>query len=104
MVFLVLMTGEAGLACDHLPCVWCMATGTRKGSVLVYFVKTGDAWVTRPAIGHGLEFSFLKMARLTALRHHGCRGINLVTGDAVQRRPVTRTMAEVTEDSLMFSF
>ncbi len=104
MVFLVLVTGEAGLTCGHLPRVRGMATGTGKGGVLVYFVKTRDIWVTRPAIGHGFDFSLLDMACFTGPRHHRGRGINFVAGDAVQRRSITRSMAEVAEDPLVFSF
>ena len=46
MVFLVLVTGEAGLTCGHLPCVRGMATGAGKGGVLVYFVKTRNIFMT----------------------------------------------------------
>ncbi len=104
MVFLVFVTGEAGLTCGHLPCMRGMATGTGKGGVGFYFVKTGDIGVTRPAVGHGFDLSFLEMASFTSLRHHRCSRVNFVAGDAVQRRSITRTMAEVAEDLLMFSF
>ncbi len=104
MVFLVLVTGEAGLTCGHLPRVRGMATRTGKGSVLVYFVKTRDIRVTRPAFGHGFDFSFLEMACFTGLGHHRGRGANFVAGDAVQRRSITRSMAEVAENPLVFPF
>jgi len=104
MVFLVFVTGQASFTCGHLPCVRGVTTGAGKGSVLFYFVETRDVWVTRLAIGHGFDFSFLEMACLTGLRHHRSRGVNFVAGDAVQRRAITRTMAEVAKDLLVFPF
>ena len=65
MIFHVFVAGEACLTRDRLPCVGGMAAGTGKGGMLVYLVKSRETWVTRLAIGHRFNFSFLDMAYFT---------------------------------------
>jgi hypothetical protein len=44
------------------------------------------------------------MAGVAGHGHHGRRGVDIVAGNAVQRWPVTCTVAEVTEDLGVFAF
>jgi hypothetical protein len=98
MGFLVVMASEAGLACRDIPRMGRVAADAGKVDVFALLVQPTQLTVTRPAVEHGLEFCFLKMASLTGHRHHRGRGVNLMTGDAVKRWPVTCLVAEAAEN------
>jgi hypothetical protein len=85
MVLLVVMAGEAGFACGYLPRMRCVTTDTGDVGVFTLLVESTEVAVAGPAIDHGLEFCFFKMACLAGHGHHRGGGVNLMTRDAVER-------------------
>jgi len=67
-------------------------------------VQPAKVTVASPAIAHGLEFRFFKMACLAGHRHHRGGGVKFMTRDAVERWPVTCPVAEVAEDRGVSAF
>lgn len=104
MVFLVVMASKTGLTCGDLPRMWHMASGARGYGVSAIFMQPFRTPVAGLAIDHGLNFRLPKMACFTSHRHHRSRGIDFVTGDTIERRPVTCPVAKVAEDLFVFSF
>jgi hypothetical protein len=102
MVFLVLMTGEASLTANDLPCVWLMASGARQRRMFTHFVQALGTPMAGFAIGHRQNFRLLKMACFALHLHHRSRGINSVTGDTVQGWPKACPMAKVAENPVVF--
>jgi len=98
MGFLVVMASEAGLACGDLPCMGCVTADTRDVDMFALLVQPTELVVTRSAIGHRLEFGFFKMTCFARHRHHRSGGVNFMTRDAVERWPVTCSMAKVAQD------
>jgi hypothetical protein len=85
MVFLILVTCEAGLTCSDLPRMRCVTTDTGNVGVFTFVMESAEVAVAGPAIDHGLEFCFFKMACLAGHGHHRGGGVNLMTRDAVER-------------------
>lgn len=103
MRFLVVMAGETGLACSDHPRVGRVAADTGDLDVFTLLMQPGEVAVASPAIGHGLEFCFFKMACLAGHRHHRGGDVNSMTGNAVEGRPVTCPVAEVAEGRSVLS-
>jgi hypothetical protein len=104
MVFLVLMAGKTSVTGSDLPCVWPMASGARGRRVLTIFMQPLGTRVAGFAIDHRLDFCLLKMACFAGHLHHRSRGIDSVTGDAVQWRPVACPVTKTAEDPFVGSF
>jgi len=67
-------------------------------------MQSFGTWVAGFAIDHRLDFCLLKMACFAGHLHHRRRGIDSVTGDAVQWRPVACPVTKTAEDSFVGSF
>jgi hypothetical protein len=104
VVLLVVVAGKTGLTCGDLPCVWPMTSRTRGRRVFTIFMQPFGTRVAGFAIDHRLDFRLLKMACLAGHLHHRSRGIDSVTGDAVQWRPVACPVAKAAEDPIVGSF
>jgi hypothetical protein len=103
MGFLVVMTGEAGLACRDLPRVGCVTAHTRDVAMFALFVQPTELGVTRLAVDHRFEFCFFKMACVAGHGHHRGGAVNFVTRDAVEGWPVTCPVAEIAEGRRVLS-
>lgn len=101
--FLVVMAGNACLAFGNLPGVGCVTADTGDVGVFTLLVESDEVAVAGPAIDHGLEFCFFKMACLASHGHHRGRGVNFMTADAVEQRPVACPVAEVAENRGLLS-
>ena len=104
MVFLILVTAEAGVTGNDLPCVRRMTSGARRRQMFFDFMQPSGTRVAGFAIDHRYDFRLLKVACFASHLHHRSRGINSVAGDTVERRPVACPMAKAAEDPLVGSF
>ena len=80
-----------------------MAGHTFRFEVLSLSVLSPKFLMAGFAIGDGFDLLLFEMARAALHGHHGCRSVDLVTGDAVEGRPVACPMAEITQDLDMVS-
>ncbi len=104
VIFLVTMTGEAGLSGGNRPNMGGMACRTIHLSVLPLVVFPGQFLVARLAVSKRFDLLLLKMARTASHGHHRSRRVDLMTGDTVEGRSVSCAVALVTEDLGMLSF
>jgi hypothetical protein len=103
MVFPVFMAGKTGLTCDDLPCMGHMAGSASCTGVVTLLMQLGEAAMTGSAADHGPDFCLPQVACFAVLRHHRSRGIDSVTGNAVQRGSVACPVAKVAEDPFVRS-
>ncbi len=71
--------------------------------MLTIFMQPFGTLVAGFALDHMLDLRFLEMTCLAALKHHRSRSVNSVTGNTVQRGPVTCPVTKVAEDLFVHS-
>lgn len=98
MVFLIIMTSEAGFPCGDFPIMGGVAGCTGGLDVATLLVFPAKSLMARLAIHQGGDFLLLEMTGATPFRHHRRRGGYVMTGDAVEGWPKACPMAKVAED------
>lgn len=101
---LVRVTRQAGISGRDLPGMRSVAGVTRSRRMFLILVKFLWMRMAGFAARHGQGFRLSQMAGAAGHGHHGRRGVDRVARDTVERWPVTRTVAKVTENLGVFTF